>query len=276
MGGPIKTFSSTIYQLTKDNKNFLAKFDQTKSNANEHQRLLSKLQQAIGIQYLPVVFINSNYMIMEKVLEQAKFRKNLTLKLMYDWGVQLKKIHNNTSDEYRISLQSSALEFRQCSFSDTISYFLELGSDRLKKIPPEEQDFVKKTINFIKNIMDRHMLDSTVSFLHGDMHSGNIMLVENNPVIMDPNGTVLFGSPYIDLAIVAIDFPGFFDPILDLRGSDKLYFESFLEGYGKIDFEQLNYYILIRGVERYAYSGMVKNLDLLVKQTYQKLHTSYV
>lgn len=100
------------------------------------------------------------------------------------------------------------------------------------------------------------------------------MLIDNKPLIFDPNGTVIYGSKYLDLAIIAIEFSGYFNSDWDKSGKDKVLFESFISGYGEIDFDILYHYIILRGIERWWADELIGNVKEMTKYCYNKTYNN--
>jgi fructosamine-3-kinase len=271
IGDGFKTHSSTFYNLSKGNKKYLLKLDQTKSGSLLHQKIYSDTQQKAAVQYLPVVFLDDNnqYLILERLQGFSHMGDILNEDLAQLWGKSMKQIHSQSEiDTCSIWVEEYG-EFMSVEFDDTVEQYLALAEERMSDLSYEQEYTVREIISFIRSNIGKY--EQTPVLVHGDPHINNTMVYNGNPLIYDPNGTVLYGARYIDLAIIAIDFAGYFIEGISNSMDDKLCMSSFLKGYGDIDLESLYYYILLRGVERYSFYSFIKNVDVLTNHVYAKL-----
>jgi fructosamine-3-kinase len=267
-GEPYKTHSSTFYPLTKEEKEFLLKLDQTDSGSIKHQVLLSQLQRDLGLPGIAIDRYDSDYryLIMEKVVAAESFRKNLTVDRVREWGRQLSLIHSQYEVEYQTWHQDKK-EFCDSSLIDTLEFYIDLARSRFDKLSKEDVLEIEEKIGFLQNSYSN--IQAKPSFVLGDTHTANVMLVDNKPMIIDPNGTVLYGPKYIDLAIVAVEFTGYFESKWTKHEHDKEYFEAFLEGYGQVDIELLRWFIVLRGIGRYFADEMIGHVKDVTRFCYE-------
>lgn len=270
IGECYKTHSSTFYPLNRDNQKYLLKIDQTKSGSLIHQHLYSKYQENLKLPHIECVCLSGDgtILIMKKIENAAMLKNTATIELMKLRGEQMRQIHDLRLTGFKIWVEEHG-EFMGVSKNDAIEEFLVMAEDRLYKLSLENEFKVSKITEFIRINIDK--LDNSISFLHGDPHQDNVMVRENNPIIIDPSGLILQGSRYNDLAIVAFDYPGYFDSGLENASTDFDFLSSFFEGYGQIDIEQLYYFMCLRGTERFAFSNIIPKIDLLTKSIFSKL-----
>jgi fructosamine-3-kinase len=271
IGDGFKTHSSTFYNLSKGEKTYLLKMDQTKSGSLIHQKKYSDTQLNAGVQHLPVVFMDDDnqYLILEKLQGFSNMGDVLDEDSAQLWGKTMCKIHEQGKiDTYSIWVEEYG-EFMNIGFKDTVEQYLELAGERMAGLSYDQERKVREVISFIRSNIDKY--EQPPVLVHGDPNINNTVVYGGKPLIYDPSGTVLYGSRYIDLAIIAIDFAGYFVDGISNSTDDKLYMSSFLKGYGNINLESLHYYILLRGVERYSFSSFIKNVDVLTDHVYEKL-----
>ncbi len=272
IGENYKTHSSVFYKLTKDSKQYLLKIDRTNSGSLLHQQLYSTVQVDLGLPHLKCEYLaeDNSFLIMEKLENAVMLKEVISTELLKERGRQMRKIHDNGPiSEYCKMWDTKFNEFETLSKQEIIEDYLYETEFKLNKLSLEDEMVIRSIVEFIENNMEK--FDDSISFIHGDSHWNNVIVDENKPIIIDPNGTVLYGSRYLDLTIVAIDFPGYFDKTLEKTSNDFDYFSAFLEGYGDIDFQQLYYFICLRGAERFSLSKTILNVDLLTKCIFSKL-----
>lgn len=85
------------------------------------------------------------------------------------------------------------------------------------------------------------------------MHQNNVLLpIQGTDVyLIDKGSAIIAGDPLYNLALVAMNLPGFF--VCGDRG-DEAFFQAFIEGYGvnfTSDRRRFDGYVLLRSLERW-------------------------
>lgn len=231
-----KTHSSLFFTLSKNDKEYLLKLDQTCSGSLIHQEIYSKNQRETGLHYIPVAYLDNQnrYIILEKLNNYRILKNILNEEYAEFWGNTMSRIHQHTykEDTYRLWVDGYD-DFMRVKFQDTIEEYIRLAEIRLDSLSYEQEYKVRTIITFIRDNIERYRDDPVLT--HGDPHINNTMIHNKQVLIYDPNGTVLYGSRYIDLAIVALDFPAYFSQTIENSSdNDRGYLSQFFKGYGDL------------------------------------------
>lgn len=105
------------------------------------------------------------------------------------------------------------------------------------------------------------------TYIHGDIHTANVLLKGNDVVLFDKSNRMWRSSPYFDLAVLVINLPN--DTLIDINDieyeADERLWRSFQEGYGTIDINVLKAFSVLVAGSRATNKNEPYNLSVIRK-----------
>lgn len=237
--------SSAVSLVAIDNHEYVLKTADIVEIENEHE-----FNRHLHLHNIPTLEtfqnsnLQSNQILLEYIPDSPTLGGHLTPQRCYQWGVLMSQLHAIQAPH--ASYFDSALH--TIPWSDFISNEIHARykKDKPAKIP---QELLLQIIAPL--ISQKH---DSYSLLHGDCHSNNVLIRNNDLVLFDKASEILFGDPAYDLAIIALEFPNDRYAILDATGhtQDSIHLHAFIQGYGR-DFTQdphFDLYVLLRAIIR--------------------------
>lgn len=256
-------YLSKVELVEIEGKNFVLKTAEKEDIDNEKNFFsLLAMHHFPTLQVLESPDLLPNQILLEYVPGSPTLGKNLSPESCREWGILMKNIHSIQSSKPAI-FKNGLVEYIQ--WEDFIISTLEKGRQRVKE---KNSDLSPQTVESICAIIQKFLPSSITSYslLHGDPHSSNIFVRNGKLIIFDKDPQVLYGDPFFDLAVIAIEFP---------HEKEKVFLDAFMEGYGKDFFEErreaLDASILLRAFTRYP-----NPFELYLKETIESLLKKYL
>ncbi len=188
--------------------------------------------------------LKRNQLLLEYIKDSPTLGKNETLLWIEKWARLIKKIHNIRSRKSKKILTTG--KFENILWKDFLKDRYRIALKRNKEKELFDEKIFEKMHLVLEKICGFKLQNPRL--IHGDLHTNNALLRDNEIVIFDKGQEVFFGEPAYDLAIVLISF-GFSD-VKD----DQEKVKAFIKGYGKKYFisntQKIELYTLFRAFER--------------------------
>lgn len=132
-------------------------------------------------------------------------------------------------------------------------------NEGIKKQRGEKTDIDKELLTAIKSYVESRLPIENVEFslLHADLHTGNLLVKNNDLVIYDKSSEIFSGDSIYDLTTLLTHYPNGIYVKTNHPGNqqDKVIMENFIKGYG-FDFlnnkrDILDVYFVIKALLRY-------------------------
>lgn len=234
------SYSSEVFLVEIDSKRFIYKrSDISWINAEKY---LQNLQKNNNLPFL-VLYDEKDIEENELLIEYISWSKTLAgsdnLFLYEQFWFQLSKIHNISFDRYYWMNNWSKYSL---SHKDFILGKIQEWSERVvRKKSDLDENKIQNIIEIVKRLINYN--PSNISYVHGDLHSNNVLIRDHELIFFDPWWDMISWDPYRDIALVYIEY-------YEKADSKKLY--AIKSGYNKdLNNEILDYYILLRAFNRY-------------------------
>lgn len=228
------SFSSHVYLVEIKGIKYVFK----RANINDiisEKRFMESLSQhgitALNHPNCPVE--KSNELLMEYVEGSKTLVGNSDEKIYREWGKITRKMHNikyNTCFKYNKKGEVEKLEW-----SDYMQFKIEKAFAKSKENKGYgfHRDELKKIRDYLSPLFN--VRPKTFSLIHGDFHTGNVLIKKKELIFFDKNPESFSGDYLLDLAIAIIDMPnGTLMKTSDHQhANDKACLNSFIEGYEK-------------------------------------------
>lgn len=181
------------------------------------------------------------------------------LSLYYKFGQYLKQVHTQTfSTTYKIE-NNAIVEF---SWNDAISHLQEYSKAKITNSP--KTSIQSNLEHYMEAFEQAKKVEPVVTMIHGDMHTGNVLIYENDLYIFDPGSFMVTGDYRYDIATVATSLAS---GLVKENNEDRQKWNSFLEGYGEPNlFQNKDFRTILKMVcARQATNPFLKDVNELFK-----------
>jgi aminoglycoside phosphotransferase (APT) family kinase protein len=185
-----------------------------------------------GVPVPQVLYYNNNFLIEENIegkdLDGVKTSKKIFSKIYYDMGKILRKMHSIKGKGFG-SVQGTTLNGEYSSQKQYIESFIYKEIEKLERTKYYDSKYILKIKQHYEK--EAHLLNTKESvLLHSDMWNDNIMIKDNKILGIIDFGDLCVGPPMQEFAVI-------------YAGNYNTYkFDKILEGYGKHDMRQIEFY----------------------------------
>lgn len=205
------------------------------------------------VRYKEEFSLEPNQILLEYLEGSPTINKSLTLDNVKKWGEYVQKIHSiNNEKIIKIHEQNNTItldwkNFLDLYISDGAEYQSMFANNLLKSHIDEVMHRLQRLYNYSP---------SKYSLIHGDLHSENVYVLNNQIYLLDKEPPYLYLPPLFDLAIIYLEvFPAGSIINIDQEHKDEPnYLKAFFNGYGELsryDKSFLNEFLLLRCLCRY-------------------------
>ena len=222
-------FSSTLKLVTADNGDYYIlkrtpghNFDQNHKEYWLSQKLQTKNQPFITLYTAPK--IAKDEFLLPYFSDSTTLDKSSNPSLYKQFGSQLRSLHMHTSTDvlaYDLHNKPAIMSWASI-ISDLQTYTLGKIAER----KPYTSEQIRNSI--AASFAEAQGIPPKISFIHGDMHTGNVLVAKNATYIFDGSTMAIYGDYRYDIASVRISLPGQY--IGDSHGEQL--WQAFLSGYG--------------------------------------------
>ncbi|RMD51078.1 hypothetical protein D6827_02860, partial [Candidatus Parcubacteria bacterium] len=207
-----KAYVSSVVLDERDGKMVVIK--RIDKRAREIERLFHNTLRARKLPAMTAV-IKKEELWLDYISNAKTLGENLTKHMVKRVGAAVADMHKISVPAVFIFTDGVDIKFKK--WSDFIKETIVYGSERQNK----RHGFDKKTTLAIIKQLSAFNFNEPVNpvLLHGDLHSDNILIANDEIYIFDPAYWVIGGDPFYDLALLAINL------------NDEL-LSAFIEGYG--------------------------------------------
>lgn len=198
------------------------------------EKIFQKRISELGVpslKFFDNLTLKDDEMLLEYIPDSNRLSENLTENNCRQWGTITRKIHD-------VKFKSC---FRYDNHSDIVAVtWSKYLASKIKQAFSQAKEnnnygFNSQKINDIKEFLAplSKLKPRIFSLVHGDFHSGNVLLRKNELIPFDKNPEIFSGDPLLDLAVIIVDMPN--GTLIHTTNSknvnDKKYFQAFLQGY---------------------------------------------
>ena len=187
-----------------------------------------------------------NQLLLEYVEDSPTIGKDELPKWFIKWGEIIRKIHDVKSPEAIKVLEDNSVQ--SVSWNNFIKERYQTAVSKHVEVGLLDTGTMEKIGKLVERLQSTEI--STYSLIHGDLHSNNAMIRNEEVILFDKGSSILYGDMLYDLAVPIINFS------FTNEEKDKENIEAFMQGYGEsfleTNIERLDYYVLLRAFERHG------------------------
>lgn len=243
------SFSSEVFLVEIEEKKFVLKRCQYIDEIITEKEFINILSDnnIQSLKYFENQDLTPNEILLEYVENSTILGDRFTKENCKTWGKLTKRMHDIKFDHcFKFNKAGKRKEI-------TWSSYIEKKIKKTKK-KAKENNFYNFNDKELKKINEyifplQNIKLNNFSLIHGDLHTSNVLIKNNELLLFDKNPEAFSGDPLIDLAIAFIDMPnGTLIKTSDPENkNDKSCLNYFIKGYGKnfLNSEILNKYIVL-------------------------------
>ncbi len=215
--------------------------------------------------------LKENEILLEYIDGSKTLGDNFTELNCKKWGVITKKIHNQKFEKcFKYDNKGEKVELIWSNYLEG-----KIKKAFLKSREHNDYGFNKNELKKIKKYLKPLLTikPKYFSLIHGDFHTGNLLIKQNILVPFDKNPEIFTGDSLLDLAIAIVDMPN--ETLIHINNpdyiNDKKCLNAFLKGYG-YDFltdSNLNIYVMLIAFGR-LYTPFSENYKAIIYNLLEK------
>ena len=245
------SYSSKVELVQLGGKKYVLKTADVDDISNE-----KKFFEILAAKKLPTLKIHSshelksNQILLEYIPGSPTFLSHLSVAMCRKWGQLMRKINSIESESPAVLMggKLQAIKWRE---------FIKSRIDQGKKKHLEKKSTlpIVAIVKRLSVLLDYEPIK--FGLLHGDAHSNNLLVKNNQLYIFDKNSTIFYGDALFDVALVVIEFPNklYVRTARADHQNDAAYLNAFIDGYGYNFLQEqkniIDLYVLLRAFTRY-------------------------